>query len=55
MVFCNWLRKGIRCSEADWTLRNLADEIIFIAPVIFWEELTDPILPFNSRIDAIIH
>ena len=33
----------------------LADEIIFIAPVIFSEEATEPILPFKSRIDAIVY
>ena len=32
---------------------ELAEEIIFMAPVIFSEEATDPILPFNSRNVAI--
>ena len=36
--------------KACSALRSFAEEIIFMAPVIFWEDWTEPILPFNSRI-----
>ena len=44
--------RKITLTEEGILLRKRAEEIIFIAPVIFWEERTEFILPFSSRVAA---
>ena len=54
MMSLTWLRNGrSRRSEAS-ALCILADEIIFMAPVIFSEDATEPIRPLSSLSVAII-
>ena len=53
MMVSIWSRKGRSCFRASSALCILAEEIIFMAPVIFSDEATDPMRPFNSLSVAI--
>lgn len=48
------LRKGTRRRSAPSALCILAEDIIFMAPVIFSEEATEPMRPLSSRSVAIV-
>ncbi len=48
MTISTWSRNGRNCFKAVSALCILADEIIFMAPVIFSDDATEPIRPFNS-------
>ena len=53
MMVSIWLRKGTwRCNELS-ALCIFADEIIFMAPVIFSDEATEPMRPLSSLSVAI--
>ena len=53
IIVCTQSRNGVRRRSMPSALCILAEDIIFMAPVIFSEDFTEPIRPFNSRNVAI--
>ena len=53
MTVCTQSRYGVRRRSTPSALCIFAEEIIFMAPVIFSEDATEPIRLFNSRSVAI--